>query len=318
MNSLPKILSVTLLASLLLFVSPISFAKKNNIGVAAIVKDAHIIGKGAFETGDTLEEGDELRTGVKGNVTILLNDESMLMIGSNTRARFDVYEENNNRPGRSIIRIIQGSFRYFPGNILASGGSQFIAVGEKLLGKAASSNVKKDPTSDIAPTLILKNKAGAAQALNKNRTIREFPTIGTGGLSRFATNGLSGHVSEKSVQFTGEADVFNSTDSGLNFVGTAKAFKETSIVIGQESLPNEKDFPGVGIPPGLNVGITPELGGDLPPGLGGDIPPGLGGDIPPGLGGDLPPGLGGDLPPGLGGDFPGGGNGGGNPGNGNN
>ena len=299
MNSLPKILSVILLASLLLCVSPLSFAKKNNIGVAAIVKDAHIIGKGAFETGDTLDEGDELKTGVKGNVTILLNDESMLMIGSNTHARFDVYEENNNKPGRSIIRIIQGSFRYFPGNILASGGSQFIAVGEKLLGKAATPNVKNAPPSNITPTLRLKNKAGAAQALKKNPPIREFPAIGTGGLSRFETNGLSGHVSEKSVQFTGEVDVFNSTDSGLNFVGTSKALNATSIVIGQESLPNGKDFPEVGNP-----------GGDIPSGLGGNIPPGLGGGGPPRQdftppGQDFtPPGQ--DFtPPGQGGNNPG-------------
>ena len=293
LNSLPKILSVTLLASLLLFVSPLSFAQKNNIGVAAIVKDVLIVGKGAFKASDSINEGDELKIGSNGSVTILFKDESMLMLGPNGYARFDVYEENNNKPGRSIVRVLQGSFRYFPGNILASGGSQFIAIGDRLLGQTSDRQIPaaNNPAQQITSSVRQKNKASTP----------DVPAVGTGGLSLFATGGLTGHVSKGKSQFKGAVNIYSRDKSGLSFHGTANPLETTSLVFGPNSLPNGKDLPINNI----HGVITPDLGtlgGDFPSGA--DLPPGLGGGLTPGLGGGLPPGLGGDLPPGLGGDLP--------------
>ena len=136
MDTIAKKIFITLMTSSLLLASSLSSAKQVEIGVGAIAVDANIIGKGKFVVNDTVDEGDGLKTGDEGNTTILFNDESMLTLGPGAHASIEAYEEGKNgKSGRSVIRVHKGQFRYFPGNILESGGAQFIAVGNKLLGK---------------------------------------------------------------------------------------------------------------------------------------------------------------------------------------
>lgn len=111
------------LATILLVVlSPFAQA---DIGVGAIVIDTQIEGKGDFETNAGIKVGDTITTGAKGNVTILFDDESMLTLGPNAKAKVVRYSETP-APGVSEIKIISGGFRYFPGIILENGGQQVL------------------------------------------------------------------------------------------------------------------------------------------------------------------------------------------------
>ena len=139
MKTILKNLSIFLVSTSLLLAGSTVTAKQIEIGIAAVATDASLVGKGEFVVNDTLDEGDSLKTGDKGNTTILFNDESMLTLGPNALVSVEVYEEaKGGKPGRSIIRVHKGQFRYFPGAILENGGSQFVAVGNKLLGKSAT------------------------------------------------------------------------------------------------------------------------------------------------------------------------------------
>ena len=137
MDKTTKKIFITFMTSSLLLASSISSAKQAEIGIGAIAVDSSVVGKGKFVVNDTIDEGDALKTGGEGSTTILFNDESMLTLGPGAHASVEVYKEaKNGQPGRSVIRVHNGQFRYFPGDILENGGSQFIAVGNKLLGKA--------------------------------------------------------------------------------------------------------------------------------------------------------------------------------------
>ena len=107
---------------LLLLLSPFAQA---DIGVGAIVIDSQIEGKGDFEINGGIKVGDTITTGAKGNVTILFDDESMLTLGPNAKAQVVKFSETP-APGVSEIKIISGSFRYFPGIILENGGQQIL------------------------------------------------------------------------------------------------------------------------------------------------------------------------------------------------
>lgn len=152
MNTHIKKIIIALLSGSLLLASTYSSAKQTEIGIAAIATDTRLLGKGEFVVNDTLNEGDSLKTGKKGNATVLFNDESMLTLGPNAHASIEVYEEGKNgKPGRSIIRVHKGQFRYFPGGILENGGAQFVAVGNKLLGKTGtprSNNNRQNSNQD--------------------------------------------------------------------------------------------------------------------------------------------------------------------------
>ncbi|MCK4742720.1 MAG: hypothetical protein KAT25_02745 [Sulfuriflexus sp.] len=246
MNFVPKNIFTILLASSLLLANSFLAAGQNKIGVAAIAKDVLIVGQGVFRASDSINEGDELKIGANGNVTILFNDESMLMLGPNGHAKFDQYDETNNKPGRSIIRIIEGSFRYFPGNILAGGGSQFVAIGDKLLGQTADSQtqapVDNHPIKQIIPSVRQKNRVSTL----------EVPAIGTGGLSLFASSGLTGHVLGDTSKFQGAVNIFSNEGSDLRLIGSSTALQATSLIFGQNSLPSGKELP-IGNTPNHNL-----------------------------------------------------------------
>jgi len=96
-----------------------------DVGVVAIAVDANLQDKGAFETNSGINVGDVISTGANGNLTILFDDESMLTLGPNTKAEIVKYSETP-APGVSEIKIISGSFNYFPGTILENGGQQVL------------------------------------------------------------------------------------------------------------------------------------------------------------------------------------------------
>ena len=101
------------------------FAANADVGIVAIAVDANLQDKGAFETNAGINEGDIISTGQKGSLTILFDDESMLTLGPNTKAKIVKYSETP-APGVSEIKIISGSFNYFPGTILENGGQQLL------------------------------------------------------------------------------------------------------------------------------------------------------------------------------------------------
>lgn len=150
--------TLLIIALALLSVSMNVFAKTADIGVAAIAVESELVGKGEFKPNDNISEGDAVTTGTKrGTTTILFNDESMLTLGPGARATVEIYNEGGNgKPGRSVIRVHQGQFRYFPGDILEKGGAQFIAVGKNILGK-----------SNIAPGTISDNTSGQTSDSSK-------------------------------------------------------------------------------------------------------------------------------------------------------
>ena len=270
-SSISKYLLIALLCSKLLLASSFCFAEQTKIGVAAIVNDATVVGRGELEPNAVIYEHDVIKTGNNGSITILFNDESMFTLGPNAHASIDVFENSGrSKTDRSIIQVTQGYFHYYPGAILAQGGSQFIAVGNKLLGKANGEDHGKP-----AP---LNTQSGY------------IPPTGTGGLSLYVSNGIKGNVVGPDIQFKGKVDVFDKTDSGLKFLGSAPAAEVS------------------GLKTGVGPGFKPD-GPDINPGRGPDINPGRGPDINPGHG--IP---GGGIP---GGGIPGGGtHGGGIPGGG--
>jgi hypothetical protein len=112
---------------------PVPVFAADSIGIAAIATGTSIEGKGEFKVNDEASVGDIIKTGEKGSVTILFNDESMLTLGPNSSARLDTYKDGS--PGESRLTILTGQFRYFPGKILEKGGSQRVIN----LGASASS-----------------------------------------------------------------------------------------------------------------------------------------------------------------------------------
>ncbi len=110
-----------------------------DIGVVAIAVNANLQDKGAFETNSVINVGDVISTGANGNLTILFNDESMLTLGPNTKAEIVKYSETP-APGVSEIKIISGSFNYFPGTILENGGQQVLTNLAHITGSNPSVN----------------------------------------------------------------------------------------------------------------------------------------------------------------------------------
>lgn len=127
----------------LIFLSPLTHA---DIGIGAIVIDSQIEGKGSLDTNGGINVGDTITTGPKGNLTILFDDESMLTLGPNARAKIVKYSETP-APGISEIKIISGGFRYFPGIILENGGKQ-------VLNNVGGTNVK-DATTVNGPDIAV-------------------------------------------------------------------------------------------------------------------------------------------------------------------
>lgn len=121
------------------FVTALSAAGAASIGVGAIAVDARFDGKGAFAADSPLAVGDTLQTGPAGTATVLFNDESMLTLGPNGHARIVIYDPGTaGRPGKMLVRIHAGRFRFFPGKILEQGGAQWVLAGQQLMGSSRS------------------------------------------------------------------------------------------------------------------------------------------------------------------------------------
>jgi len=120
-----------------------------DIGIVAIAVDANLQDKGAFEANSGINVGDVISTGPSGNLTILFDDESMLTLGPNTTAEIVKYSETP-APGVSEIKIISGSFNYFPGMILENGGQQTLSNLADLGSRTTSTTRDPIDTSPIA------------------------------------------------------------------------------------------------------------------------------------------------------------------------
>jgi hypothetical protein len=125
-NSIGVAMRLFLTASLMVVAQQV-FAE-TPVGVAAIAVEAKKAERGAFKTNDSVYVSDQFTTGPKGTITILFNDESLFTLGANGHAKIEVYDEGaKGVPGKSIIRVYKGQFRYFPGAILAKGGTQLVS-----------------------------------------------------------------------------------------------------------------------------------------------------------------------------------------------
>ena len=172
-------------------------AKSEEIGIAAISVETNIVGKGKFEVNDTLYEGDEITTSSKGTTTILFNDESMLTLGPDAHARIETYQEGSaEQAGKSVIRVTKGQFRYFPGDILDSGGAQFIAVADKLYGKIISpkSNAPITPANTLNAkdtTIELPQSIKANLGNKQSSLLKNSPALSQNGDAESNTSALS-------------------------------------------------------------------------------------------------------------------------------
>jgi len=142
-NTTNHIRLLALSTLVIVFLSPLAQAE---IGIGAIVIDSQIEGKGDFGTNDAINVGDIITTGPKGNVTILFDDESMLTLGPNAKAQIVKYS-GTPAPGVSEIKIISGSFRYFPGIILENGGKQVL---NNLGGTSTTDNNNSSSNLDVS------------------------------------------------------------------------------------------------------------------------------------------------------------------------
>jgi len=197
MNLTVRRLILSIFCYSFLIASSFTYAKQTEIGIAAVAIEASLVGKGQFVVNDTLDEGDSLKTGEKGNTTILFSDESMLTLGSNAHASVEVFvNAKDGKPGRSIIRVHKGQFRYFPGSILENGGSQFVAVGNKLLGKSATGIRKTSPNlGNSQPNQTAEQQADSKQENgNSNKSNTQLASANTGEGSTGNNGGVSGSI----------------------------------------------------------------------------------------------------------------------------
>ncbi len=126
----------------------IPFTVNADVGIVAIAVDASSADKGAFEANAGINEGDVISTGKNGNLTILFDDESMLTLGPDTKAEI-VKFSTTPAPGVSKIKIISGSFNFFPGTILENGGQQLVTN----LATSAQSVTTDKPDNNIAASV---------------------------------------------------------------------------------------------------------------------------------------------------------------------
>ena len=267
MNSIHRQIVISLISTGFMLISTISSAKQSEIGIAAVATDVRLIGKGEFVVNDTLDEGDSLKTGEKGYTTILFNDESMLTLGPNAEANIEVYEEpKDGKPGRSIIRIIKGQFRYFPGGILESGGSQFVAVGNKLLGKSASVR-DQQRRADHNPATGSTGRAG--QSTNNHKRTHSKKNIPASGVNSSSpvnnTNGTTpdehnNHATSDSGTMATNANESNSTGENDTDAGAGGAITGmvTASAEGASMTPSNSDSTS------NNAGSDSETGTDTP------------------------------------------------------
>lgn len=151
-------------------------------GVVAIATETEVEGQGALEINDTVKVGDHITTSSKGSVTLLLNDESILTLGPNTRATIAIYDEGNaEHPGKSMIHVVEGTFRFIPGAILSEGGAQFVGTKAKYVGESRSGwkpgiggSISVTKTPDTLSTPVAVPYPDGKSLANKTKTGTKF------------------------------------------------------------------------------------------------------------------------------------------------
>lgn len=233
------------------------FAKAEEIGIAAISVETNVVGKGEFTVNDIIYVGDEITTGSKGTTTILFNDESMLTLGPNAHAHIETYQEGSStQPGSSIIRVSKGQFRYFPGDILENGGSQLIAVADKLYGKTVNS---RNNAPIISPNTVIAERVATidlSQAKYANKRNKAQPRKKNASYKDAAETGNKQGININS--FTIDSFDANS-NSALNRDATEKSSAADGQNSGAEQVEQAANVQGIisTQPDGVFVAATP-------------------------------------------------------------
>jgi len=127
--------------SKLLFILLLSIQFANamaNMGKAFSIKDTAVINESELRAGDTIKEGDIIKTGANSSVKIIMKDRTVLDINDNTRFEITKYSYNKEAPAKnkSSFRLLKGAIRYMSGliakqrhqNVQISAGTATIGI----------------------------------------------------------------------------------------------------------------------------------------------------------------------------------------------
>ncbi|MFB3091045.1 MAG: FecR domain-containing protein [Gammaproteobacteria bacterium] len=108
--------------SKLLFILLLSLQFTNamaNTGKAFSIKGTAVINESELRAGDTIKEGDIIKTGANSSVKIIMKDRTVLDINENTRFEITKYSYSKEAPAKnkSSFRLLKGAFRYISGLI---------------------------------------------------------------------------------------------------------------------------------------------------------------------------------------------------------
>lgn len=250
----------------------------------------------SLDFGQSVREGDEIRTGPAGRVQMRMEDGGMLELESASRLAIDRYGENGDGTASALMRFLAGALRTVTGAISKGPGDRY-------------------RMETAVATMGVRGTGYEIQYCD-----RECARAGD------TDPGLYGWISEGIVRVSTHRGGVDFSAGEYLFVpaGDDRALPRPLLQPPAGILDAPGDAPerggGAGVelelppgplmmdelPPGLaNMDrLPPGLVGEGPPGVAGEVPPGLDTGGPPGLGAGPPPGLDGDGPPGLGGGLP--------------
>lgn len=112
-----KILLILALAtSTVVFAQPVIGVIKNKEGSVNILRNSEVI---SAKIGDSLHEGDVLKTTANSNIGIMLKDETRMAVGGNSHIVIDRFKFNpNTNNGNMLVSIVKGTFAMISGLII--------------------------------------------------------------------------------------------------------------------------------------------------------------------------------------------------------
>ncbi len=116
MNTKIRLFSKLLLILLLSF--QVSHAVAN-AGKVFNIKGTAAVNGSELRSGDTISEGDIIKTGANSSVQIIMQDRTVLDLNENTRFQVSKYSYNKDKPAKnkSSFTLLKGAFRYISGLI---------------------------------------------------------------------------------------------------------------------------------------------------------------------------------------------------------
>lgn len=186
--------------SKLLFILLLSIQFANamaNTGKAFSIKGTAVINESELRAGDTIKEGDIIKTGANSSVKIIMKDRTVLDINENTRFEITKYSYSKEAPAKnkSSFRLLKGAFRYISGLIAKHRHQNVqISAGTTTIGIRGSF----DTISFDGTTIIVKVSIGTATFTFANG---ETVTIATGKTGIFDIS-----TGQSSVELTSSPD----------------------------------------------------------------------------------------------------------------